>query len=256
MEGKNKLIEILIEIKSKKNKMDSILKLIPLLFTSPQLDIVEFIPSLLYFGYTALMVLSFWLLTGTIGFYAAYMFIRKIYAAVKIDWVVTVAAVLVVFGLFLVFCHILVFLMYIFFILHVQQALTCVSREGEGCFLRRISPTHRPHGKEQQGGRAKPAVSLSPSPLASIPPLLFPGQRPRGNSPLMGQLMSSAVSPCAQHSGPKLVKRWFLHIFVLSFPFCYASNLSRFLFCHHVIYFWLTFFQSSSGKLFSSDLLT
>ena len=50
-----------------------------------QLDIVEFIPSMLYFGYTALMVLTFWLLTGTIGFYAAYMFIRKIYAAVKID---------------------------------------------------------------------------------------------------------------------------------------------------------------------------
>lgn len=50
-----------------------------------QLDIVEFVPSLLYFGYTALMVLTFWLLTGTIGFYAAYMFIRKIYAAVKID---------------------------------------------------------------------------------------------------------------------------------------------------------------------------
>lgn len=62
-----------------------ILTLIPPLFSSPQLDIVEFIPSLLYFGYTALMVLSFWLLTGTIGFYAAYMFIRKIYAAVKID---------------------------------------------------------------------------------------------------------------------------------------------------------------------------
>lgn len=60
-------------------------KLIPLLFLLPQLDIVEFIPSLLYFGYTTLMVLSFWLLTGTIGFYAAYMFIRKIYAAVKID---------------------------------------------------------------------------------------------------------------------------------------------------------------------------
>ncbi len=47
---------------------------------------MEFIPSLLYFGYTTLMVLSFWLLTGTIGFYAAYVFIRKIYAAVKIDW--------------------------------------------------------------------------------------------------------------------------------------------------------------------------
>lgn len=52
---------------------------------SSQLDIVEFIPSLLYFGYTTLMVLTFWLLTGTIGFYAAYMFVRKIYAAVKID---------------------------------------------------------------------------------------------------------------------------------------------------------------------------
>ncbi|XP_038606478.1 transmembrane 9 superfamily member 4 isoform X1 [Tachyglossus aculeatus] len=50
-----------------------------------KLDIVEFVPSLLYFGYTALMVLSFWLLTGTVGFYAAYVFVRKIYGAVKID---------------------------------------------------------------------------------------------------------------------------------------------------------------------------
>uniref|UniRef100_UPI00358E0783 transmembrane 9 superfamily member 4 n=1 Tax=Myxine glutinosa TaxID=7769 RepID=UPI00358E0783 len=50
-----------------------------------KLEIVEFIPSLLYFGYTTLMVFTFWLLTGTIGFYAAYIFIHKIYAAVKID---------------------------------------------------------------------------------------------------------------------------------------------------------------------------
>lgn len=50
-----------------------------------QLEITEFIPTLLYFGYTGLMVLTFWLLTGTIGFYAAYFFIRKIYAAIKID---------------------------------------------------------------------------------------------------------------------------------------------------------------------------
>lgn len=34
---------------------------------------------------TGLMVLTFWILTGTIGFFAAYTFIRKIYAAVKID---------------------------------------------------------------------------------------------------------------------------------------------------------------------------
>ena len=50
-----------------------------------QLEITEFIPTLLYFGYTALMIFTFWLLTGTIGFYAAYSFIRKIYAAIKID---------------------------------------------------------------------------------------------------------------------------------------------------------------------------
>lgn len=50
-----------------------------------KLEITELVPTLLYFGYTALMVLTFWLLTGTIGFFAAYAFIRKIYAAVKID---------------------------------------------------------------------------------------------------------------------------------------------------------------------------
>lgn len=50
-----------------------------------KLEITEFIPTLLYFSYTGLMVLTFWLLTGTIGFFAAYGFIRKIYSAVKID---------------------------------------------------------------------------------------------------------------------------------------------------------------------------
>lgn len=50
-----------------------------------KLEITEFIPTLLYLGYTGLMVITFWLLTGSIGFYAAYSFIRKIYGAVKID---------------------------------------------------------------------------------------------------------------------------------------------------------------------------
>ncbi|KAF2881654.1 hypothetical protein ILUMI_24511 [Ignelater luminosus] len=50
-----------------------------------KLEITEFIPTLLYIGYTGLMVVTFWLLTGTIGFLAAYAFIRKIYGAVKID---------------------------------------------------------------------------------------------------------------------------------------------------------------------------
>ena len=52
---------------------------------SVQLEITEFIPTLLYFGYSALMVFTFWLLTGTIGFYAAYLFVCKIYGAIKID---------------------------------------------------------------------------------------------------------------------------------------------------------------------------
>ncbi|CAH1773888.1 unnamed protein product [Owenia fusiformis] len=50
-----------------------------------KLEITEFIPTLLYFGYTIIMVLTFWILTGTIGFYASYFFIRKIYGAIKID---------------------------------------------------------------------------------------------------------------------------------------------------------------------------
>lgn len=50
-----------------------------------KLEITEFIPVLLYFSYTSLMAITFWLLTGTIGFYAAYFFVRLIYGAVKID---------------------------------------------------------------------------------------------------------------------------------------------------------------------------
>lgn len=59
-----------------------------------KLEITEFIPTLLYFGYTLLMVFTFWILTGTIGFYAAYFFIRKIYGAIKIDWYCVVYLVL------------------------------------------------------------------------------------------------------------------------------------------------------------------
>jgi len=50
-----------------------------------RLEITEFVPTLLYFGYTALMVLTTWLLTATVGFYAAYNFLNRIYSAVKID---------------------------------------------------------------------------------------------------------------------------------------------------------------------------
>ncbi|XP_045599160.1 transmembrane 9 superfamily member 4 [Procambarus clarkii] len=54
-------------------------------YLTTKLEITEFVPLLLYFGYTTIMVMTFWLLTGTIGFYAAYLFIRNIYGAVKID---------------------------------------------------------------------------------------------------------------------------------------------------------------------------
>ncbi|XP_059162863.1 transmembrane 9 superfamily member 4-like isoform X3 [Physella acuta] len=50
-----------------------------------KLEITEFIPTLLYFGYTILIVFTFWVFTGTIGFFAAYWFIRRIYGAIKID---------------------------------------------------------------------------------------------------------------------------------------------------------------------------
>nr|CAB3267005.1 transmembrane 9 superfamily member 4 [Phallusia mammillata] len=50
-----------------------------------QLSITAFVPTILYFGYTFIIVFTFWILTGTIGFFASYSFIRKIYAQVKID---------------------------------------------------------------------------------------------------------------------------------------------------------------------------
>ncbi|CAI4226823.1 unnamed protein product [Auanema sp. JU1783] len=50
-----------------------------------KLDIEGFVPTVLYFSYSALMAITFWFLTGTIGFYASYIFLKKIYSAVKID---------------------------------------------------------------------------------------------------------------------------------------------------------------------------
>ena len=50
-----------------------------------KLDIDDFVPSLIYFIYTVIITITFWLVTGTIGFFAAFFFVRKIYAAVKID---------------------------------------------------------------------------------------------------------------------------------------------------------------------------
>ncbi|KAK9840498.1 hypothetical protein WJX74_010676 [Apatococcus lobatus] len=50
-----------------------------------KLDITKTVPMLMYFGYMAIVSYAFFCLTGTIGFYACYLFVRKIYSAVKID---------------------------------------------------------------------------------------------------------------------------------------------------------------------------
>jgi len=50
-----------------------------------KLEISTFVSSLLYFGYTLIMALAFFVLTGTVGFYACFVFVRKIYSQVKVD---------------------------------------------------------------------------------------------------------------------------------------------------------------------------
>jgi len=50
-----------------------------------KLDISRPVSGVLYFGYMLLGSLAFFLCTGTIGFYACFLFVRTIYAAVKID---------------------------------------------------------------------------------------------------------------------------------------------------------------------------
>ena len=50
-----------------------------------KLTITGTVSTLLYFGYTLIMVFLFFLLTGTVGFFACFWFTRKIYSVVKVD---------------------------------------------------------------------------------------------------------------------------------------------------------------------------
>eukprot|EP01125_Pyxidicula_operculata_P002012 TRINITY_DN11990_c0_g1_i1.p1 TRINITY_DN11990_c0_g1~~TRINITY_DN11990_c0_g1_i1.p1 ORF type:complete len:659 (-),score=148.07 TRINITY_DN11990_c0_g1_i1:105-2039(-) len=50
-----------------------------------RLEVEGFIPSLLYFGYSAILCLFFFVLTGTIGFYSCYWFVKTIYRAIHQD---------------------------------------------------------------------------------------------------------------------------------------------------------------------------
>mmetsp|Transcript_135274 Transcript_135274/g.201175 ORF Transcript_135274/g.201175 Transcript_135274/m.201175 type:complete len:626 (+) Transcript_135274:22-1899(+) len=50
-----------------------------------KLEITSLVSAMLYFGYTIIMALLFFVLTGAIGFYSCYFFVRKIYGIVKVD---------------------------------------------------------------------------------------------------------------------------------------------------------------------------
>uniref|UniRef100_A0A8C7ZBY4 Transmembrane 9 superfamily member n=1 Tax=Oryzias sinensis TaxID=183150 RepID=A0A8C7ZBY4_9TELE len=50
-----------------------------------KLQIIGAASTILYFGYTMIMVLIFFLFTGTIGFFACFWFVNKIYSVVKVD---------------------------------------------------------------------------------------------------------------------------------------------------------------------------
>jgi transmembrane 9 superfamily protein 2/4 len=50
-----------------------------------KLDITKTVSGMLYFGYMFLASYTFFIFSGTIGFYACFFFVRTIYASVKID---------------------------------------------------------------------------------------------------------------------------------------------------------------------------
>jgi len=50
-----------------------------------KLTITKFLSAVLFFGYTLIMSLAFFVLTGAIGFIACFIFVRKIYSAVKVE---------------------------------------------------------------------------------------------------------------------------------------------------------------------------
>ena len=55
------------------------------LYFFTRLEIIDFVSALLFFTYMFIVSLLFFLLTGTIGFWACFLFVRKIYGSLKID---------------------------------------------------------------------------------------------------------------------------------------------------------------------------
>ncbi len=56
-----------------------------ILYFTTKLHVVKFVSGLVFFGYMALVSFTFFILTGTIGFFACFYFVTKIYASIKID---------------------------------------------------------------------------------------------------------------------------------------------------------------------------
>lgn len=50
-----------------------------------ELEITEFIPLMLYFGYMSVMCLTAFLITGTIGYFSCFWFNHQIYSSIKVD---------------------------------------------------------------------------------------------------------------------------------------------------------------------------
>lgn len=50
-----------------------------------KLDINKFVPTLLYFAYMSMISITFFMVTGSVGFFACLWFVRKIYGAIKVD---------------------------------------------------------------------------------------------------------------------------------------------------------------------------
>lgn len=50
-----------------------------------KMEVPGFVPALLYTSYTALMSLVFFLLTGCVGFYSCFFFVRKIFSSIHVD---------------------------------------------------------------------------------------------------------------------------------------------------------------------------
>ena len=56
-----------------------------ILYFMTKLEITAAVAGLIYFGYMAIISVTFALITGAIGFYACFWFVNKIYGSIKVD---------------------------------------------------------------------------------------------------------------------------------------------------------------------------